>query len=152
MIFKTLRLEHAIISRFSLLPVALNEGDRWHLSAWVSIWLSKIKTYGLIQSYLFTRVLGFCRCVGFQRSNFLDCRVALLVVVAADASSRNCARTLGNGGNTTVNEAMVNHTRYHRKKTSFSASMHWSFFRNFRSITAVVLADFLPVKFQQIVI
>lgn len=150
MIFKTLRLEPAIISRFSLRPVALNEGDRWHFSAWVSIWLSKIKTYGLIQSYLFTRVLGFCKCVCFQRSNFLDCCVALLAVVAADASSHNCARTLGNGGNTTVNEAMVNHTQYHRRKTSFSASMRWSFFRNFRWITAVVLAGFLLLLARQI--
>lgn len=78
-------------------------------------------------SVLFTRVLGFCKCVGFQRSNFVGCCVALLAVVADDASSHNCASTLGNGGNTTVNEAMVNHTQYHRKKTSFSVSMHWRF-------------------------
>lgn len=77
--------------------------------------------HGLIQSYLFTRVSGFCKCVGFQRSNFVDCCVALLAVVAANASSHSCAGSLGNGGNAAVNEAMVSHTQYHRKKTSFSS-------------------------------
>lgn len=72
--------------------------------------LSKIQKHELIQSSSFTRVWGFCNCAGFQRSNFIDYCVALLAVVAADASSHNCTGSPGNGGNTSVNEAMVNLT------------------------------------------
>jgi len=48
-------------------------------------------------------------CVGFQRSNVVDGRVSLVFVVTVDASAHNCAGTWGNGGNTAVNEPVVNH-------------------------------------------